>query len=177
VTFGSLRAYRYVRYRAPYPPDAPYNDAHGRFNDGIRFLLYVADDPSSATAEFYRRNPEFLLDRTIPSIELYELDLLISGRCLDVRTSAQAAAVGVPFDRLRSNDTDEDARYVECRALADAAEQLGCGIAYPSAASTSTAAWCLALFGRPSASTWSCLGYSEQPLPVLTAAQVRVLPA
>ncbi|MEJ7764024.1 MAG: RES domain-containing protein [Acidimicrobiales bacterium] len=177
VVLGPLRAYRYIRYRAPYPPDDPYNDSHGRFNNGVRLVLYVGETAAAATAEFYRRNPEFLADQTIARIQVFALDLIVAGRCLDLRTAANAAAVGVPFERLRSNDVDETARYAECRLIADEVEPLGSGLAYPSAAVTLSSAWCLVLFGRATAATWQCEGYSELPVPTLADADVRRVPA
>lgn len=177
VTFGALRAYRYVRFRSPWPPDAEYNDSSGRFNNGIRFTLYVADDVMGATAEFYRRNPEFLDDQSIADIRVFALDLVIPGRCLDVRTQAYAHAVGVTFDRLRSNDSNEAVRYAECRALAEVVEPLGCGIAFPSAAYVTPSPWCLVLFGRPSNATWRCASYTEIATPIISPSEVRQVPA
>lgn len=177
VTFGSLRAFRYIRYRAPWSPAAASNSSGGRFDNGVRLTLYVADNAKAATAEFYRRNPEFLPDQTIARIQVFALDLTIVGRCLDVRTPANAAAVAIPFDRLRSNDRDEATRYAECRRLADDTEPVGCGIAYPSAASTATGAWSLVLFGLPAAATWRCDNYDELVVPEITESDVRLLPA
>ena len=48
--FGSLTGYRYLPYAATYSPDAPYGSGDGRFDDGLRFTLYVADAPEAATA-------------------------------------------------------------------------------------------------------------------------------
>lgn len=175
VTFGSLRAYRYIRYRAPWSPAVAYNDSGGRFSNGVRLTLYVADDAKGATAEFYRRNPEFLVDQTIARIRVFALDLTIAGRCLDVRTPANASAVAIPFGRLRSNDHDEVTRYAECRVLADEVEPVGCGIAYPSAARTETDAWSLVLFGRPAAATWRCDDYVELAVPAVATSEVRCL--
>ena len=159
------------------PADEPYNSPNGRFNNGIRFTLYVADDATGATAEFYRRYPEFLAAPDIPAVQIYALDLSISGRCLDVRSRASAAVVGVPFDRLRSSDPDEATRYSECRMIADQVDALGCGVAYPSAASTATDAWCLVLLGMPTLTTWTCTAYVEVPMPILSDADVHVLTA
>ncbi len=169
-------AFRYVPFRASYPPDAPYNSPRGRFNDGVRFTLYVSNSLRGATVEFYRRHSEFLSDQGIARIRVYTLTLDITGPCLDVRTPADAAAAGVVFDRLRSNEADESLRYADCHALADGVGTLACGIAYPSAAHADQMTWCLVLFGRPASATWWCSGYSELVVPTINPAEVRRLP-
>jgi hypothetical protein len=90
--------------------------------------------PAAAASEFLRRHPEFLLLQDASRIRIWGFDVTVSDPVLDVRTEAKADLINFPFDRLKSNDADERARYTECRELATDVEEKGTGIEYPSPA-------------------------------------------
>jgi hypothetical protein len=128
-------------------------------------------------AEFFRRSPELLDFQDDLRIVLFELDLEVSGMCLDVRGASSQAAVGITSDRLTSSESDEEVRYAECRALAREVVAAGhVGIRYPSAAATWAGAGNSVLFGGHGASTWECRSHREVGAPRLTAADVSPLP-
>jgi hypothetical protein len=169
---GLVTRYRYLPRDATYEPDSPWSGS-GRFDDGRRFTLYLADTAVGATAEFLRRHPEFLALQDRIVIQLFELGLEIDNPCLDVRDASGAAHAQIPFERLTSSDDDPAVRYAECRELASDTEAAGgTGIAYPSAAYRGETN--LVMFSeQPSAVPWTTLTKTEVPRPTVDAARVQ----
>ena len=131
--------------------DSPWR-GDGRFDNGVRYTLYLAHSAEGATAEFFRRHPEFLAMQEKVRIQLFKLTMVIPGASLNVRTEDAANRAGVLYKRLQSNDEDQALRFEECRALADDVESIGGeGIAYPSAAYDGT--WNLVAFGEAAYAT------------------------
>jgi hypothetical protein len=157
---GDVSLYRFIPTYAEYSPASPWHGS-GRFDNGSRLTLYLASTREAAIAEFLRRHPELLDFQDALRIRLFRVDVLVSGSCLDVRTREKAASAEVEFDRLRSNDADEETRYWECRRLADEVEVVGHGIGYPSAA-VNNHDWCLVLFGE-SGQGWEAASWEEIP--------------
>ncbi|WP_165640164.1 RES family NAD+ phosphorylase [Klenkia brasiliensis] len=171
---GKIRAYKWVNSSSSYDADSPWFGV-GRFGDGSGKTLYVAESDTGAVAEFLRRHPEFAELQDALAIRLYEIDLDVVGRCLDVRTAAGQTAARVSLDRLVSSEDDEVARYRESRQLATQAQGEGfTGIAYPSAAAM-WACWNLVLFNDPSTTTWQSRACREIPVPKVDPANVRFL--
>ena len=78
--------------------------------------LYVSESAVGATAEFYRRNPEFLDNQPpLAKLSVFQLDLELMTRTLDVRSPGNATTVGINFDRLRSSEARPARRYRECQ--------------------------------------------------------------
>lgn len=169
---GRLSTYRYVPAEATYDPGSPWAGS-GRFDDGKRLTLYVADAPQTAVAEFLRRHPEFLDLQDALRIRVYEVIVITEDRVLDVRTPADAAAAGITHARLVSSESDEKTRYVECRALADTTQAECIGIAYPSAA-LDAEHWSLVLFG-PRGDAWTSEPAREVPRPFVSPGDVAVI--
>jgi len=180
VTLGRIRCYRYIPYAAPYSPQAPYEGGSGRFCHlgHLRLTIYVAENAEGATCEFYRRRPEFLpFQGEIARIRLFEMEMLVSHVCLDVREPAGATQVGIDYEQLRSNDPSETARYAQCRELADQVETAnGAGIAYPSA-SWRDLAWNLVLFGNPEPDWWRVETCDEIEVPHIDPEAVTAIPS
>ena len=81
---GSIRVYRWLPADASYAPVDPWPSL-GRFGDGTRNTLYVAETAQGAMAEFFRRHPELLQLQASEELRLavFELGLDVLGRCLD----------------------------------------------------------------------------------------------
>lgn len=138
----------------------------------------MAETDRGAMAEFFRRSPDLLDFQDELAIALYELDLEVADECLDTRTSALQAVVGITHERLTSSDSDENIRYADCRNLSLEAVSAGLvGIYYPSAAATWPTAFNLVLFGHQSSASWQCLAHREVDRPRMTSADVNPLPA
>ena len=171
LDLGQVRLFRYLPLHAPYPADAPFAGGHGRFDAG-QATLYLADTAEGAVAEFYRQHPEFLASQgTVERFDLFEVELIVSGPVLDVRTPSQARAAGIAFDRLTSSDAEPVARYRECRDLAQRCGQSTTGIVYPSAALQS-GSWNLVVFDEPIPQRWSACTTLPVPTPFVDATAV-----
>lgn len=122
------------------PRDAKYRSSEawpgsGRFDDGATPTLYLSFTPEGATAEYLRRNPEFMDIQHDLKIDIFEVHISSESEGLDVSNESLAEAVGVKWERLRSSDPDEQIRYRECRQLArEVIDISGISIKYPSAA-------------------------------------------
>ncbi len=167
--------YRYLAEGATYAPDSPWNGGAGRFDNGRRYTLYLANTPEGAVAEFLRRHPEFLGLQDVLRIRVFRVGATTLRRCRDVRDDAKAAASGITIERLTSNDADEARRYRECRELAARSED-GAGITYPSAARQVAGSWCVVLFGEEG-DRWSSAGWVEVARPHVNPAEVTPLPS
>lgn len=172
-TPGRGRYFRYLAEDVVRRPDSPWH-GEGRFDNGIRYTLYLAETPEGAAAEYYRRHPEFLGLQDYVKIRVYQLDMELPEPHLDVRTRPLAVRAEIDFERLVSNDADPNLRFKECRELADDVElTAGFGLAYPSAARQHESN--LVTFGEASAH-WSTYGIDEVARPVVDPASVQVLP-
>jgi hypothetical protein len=128
-------------------------------------------------AEFFRRAPELIDFQDDLNIVLFELDLEVQGKCLEVLDQTSRVNVGITLERLTSSEPDETARYRECRQLAHDVEDEGhSGIMYPSAAAAWPAAGNLVLFGEQDPGSWECHGHREVARPRLMARDVNPLP-
>lgn len=167
-----LLAYRWQQNESPYAPCNLYPGL-GRFGDGTVRTVYVAETARGAMAEFFRRSPELIDFQDDLTVVLFELDLSISGDCLDVRDAPEQLAVGITVERLTSSEVDEGSRYGECRALArQVVNARLTGIFYPSAAATWSPAWNLVLFAASDPVEWECLEHRPVDRPRLDAAEV-----
>lgn len=120
---------------ADYPADSPWPTSTGRFDDGERPTLYVSSSPEGAVAEFLRRHPELVGLQEALRLRVFAFDLTVQIPGCDVRSESQASAVGFPYERLSSSESDPETRYAECRELVrDVESESGVGVAYPSAA-------------------------------------------
>lgn len=171
---GLRQLYKWQDAGAAYEPCSPYPSV-ARFGDGTYKTLYVAESAAGAMAEYFRRHPELLDFQDDLVIGLYELDLNVTGDCLNVSDATGQASVGITSARLSSSDPDQDVRYVECRELAAASVALGLtGVIYPSAG----AAWAvrnLVLFHDPEPGRWTCGGHRPTTRPHVTPSDVRPL--
>lgn len=150
---GETSQFRYLSAGASYSPADAYPGA-GRFDNGTRRTLYVSSTAQGAVSEFYRRHPELLNMQDSVVLQLFEVTLEVVAQVLDVNDDDDATAEGIHPGRLVSSDPDPDDRYGQCRALADRVElAAGCGIRYPSAASTTRPAN-LVVFGRPTPTSY-----------------------
>jgi hypothetical protein len=156
--------YRWIPRSAVYGPHTEHVGVSGRFDNGLRLTFYVASTPEGALAEYLRRNPEYLNDQDILDIRVFELKFDVVVSALDLSTHEKSSRVGIQFERLRSSDLDEHARYAECRLLADEVEARGVGILYPSAALRDRATN-LACLGPQSSVAWRISTYEEVALP------------
>jgi hypothetical protein len=93
---------------------------------------------------------------------------------LDVSIEDNAEVVGILFERLRSNDLEENARYLECRALAAEVDGRGNGILYPSTALRDEATN-LVCFGPQAPDIWRVTMSEEVDRPVVDPGIVTVL--
>lgn len=171
----SLRVHRVIQHDAGYEPDAPYQSLEGRFSNGSRSVLYVADQAEGALAEWLRWHPELLELQDYLRVHVFQISISITSTSLDVRTEGQAALIPFPFERLVSDDRDESVRYRECRALADDCEAAsGTGIRSPSAADPEFRRSNVTLFGEEGGD-WHSDGYFEVPRPYIPVTAVRPL--
>lgn len=126
------------------PPNARYRSCEawpgsGRFDDGTTPTLYLSFTPEGATAEYLRRNPEFMDIQDYLKIDIFEVYISSESEGLDVSSENLADAVGIEWERLRSSDTNEQIRYRECQQLArEVIDVSGVSIKYPSAALEAT---------------------------------------
>lgn len=163
VRLGTVVMYKYV------PAGYTYNPAESwwsknRFSNGSFRTLYLAASARGALAEFLRRHPELLDFQDELIIEMYEIEAVVNGECLDVRTPLKCEIIGAAFSDLTSSDADEVERYRVCRCVGQESRDRGfTGILYPSAALSGT--YNLALFDEPSAKGWSCARCDEVELP------------
>lgn len=172
---GSLVTYKWQDAAATYPPDSPWFSL-SRFGGGSHKTLYVAETSEGAVAEFLRRHPELIDFQDDLRIVLYELRLQVDGGCVDLRDPRIVATMGIEPDRLTSSDRDEDARYAECRRVAETSVQADAsGIFYPSAA-TVWVAWNLVLLGDSGPRRWTCESYHAVARPRLADVDIRALP-
>jgi RES domain len=171
---AEITVYRFLKDTAWWSPTST-KPGTGRFDDGVRFTLYIAESPDGAVAEFYRQSPTLLSLQNFASFRVYEIALRVDARCADVRTAPLAAGAKIAFGRLKSNDPDADVRYFECRELASEVENDGgAGIASPSAALVGPGCWNLALFGE-AGPDWNVVSTREVPRPIIDPARVVVL--
>ena len=168
--FRRAITFRFLPERADYDPASPWIGS-GRFDDGRRLTLYLADAPEAAVAEFLRRHPELLYLQDALKIRVFEIEVVSDQRLLDVRVDADARAVGIEPDRLVSSDLDESIRYAECRELAARVEAECIGIGYPSAALRSDHHWNMVLFGPPG--DWTAERVREVTPPRVVPGEVR----
>lgn len=172
---GRIIGYKWLSKDAGYSPCSPYPSI-ARFGDGTIRTIYVAETTRGAMAEFFRRAPELIDFQDDLQIVLHELDVDITGECLDVLEAASRGTVGISLGLLTSSDVDEVARYLECRELAREVVMEGLtGIFFPSAAATWSPAWNLVLFAEQTPVPWTCLNHREVAPPRLAAADVRSL--
>jgi hypothetical protein len=172
---GVIVRYRTLSALARYEPDEPFPSGTGRFSNGLRYVLYLADSAEGAVAEWLRVYPEFLHLQDALRIRVSEVTIDGSSPALDVRDSTQAAKVPFPFARLRSSEHDPLVRFHECHDLADDADAaLAAGIAYPSAAYDVPNACNIVLFAEPP-SRWRSLGVSDVTRPRVDPVSVRRL--
>jgi RES domain-containing protein len=174
LTLGRITVYRILDAAAPYEPDDPFASSGGRFSNGHRKVLYLAQSPEGAVAEWLRQHPEFLqlqaaLRVRVSQVEV-DVPLVVT---LDVRTPSQTAKIPFPFDRLRSSEADPAVRYNECRDLADECDG-SAGIASPSAAYEAPGAWNVVLFGERG-DRWSSLGHAPVDRPDVEPALIRLI--
>lgn len=175
---GILTLYKWQDSAATYTPDSPWYGI-GRFGDGSRKTIYLAESARGAMAELFRRHAElFGLEGGDLNIRLYALEVEVVGPCLDVRDSAGQAAVGIEAERLTSSDQEDDVRYAECRQLADDTVAGGMiGIGYPSAAAQ-WQTWNVVLFDDQDTARWTCSAVAEvSTLPEVLPTEVNVLAA
>ncbi len=133
ISAGTRLLYRWIPPRVPYGVVAPW-PGMGRFDCGPP-TLYFSHSPEGALAEYFRRHPELLPYQERLKATLFQIGLTAMDVGLDVSERHLALAVGVPWDRLRSNDLRASKRYAECQGLAsDVNAKGGCTIVYPSAA-------------------------------------------
>lgn len=174
VTLGTVTVYRALDAAASYEPDDPFASSGGRFSDGHRKVLYLAQTPEGAIAEWLRQHPEFLAMQAALRVRVSQVEVDVAAvDALDVRTPAQASKIPFPYDRLRSSDRDPTLRYVECRELASDCDA-SAGIAAPSAAYDAAGAWNVVLFGDRG-NRWASLGHTPVDRPTVDPASVRLL--
>jgi len=172
---GNLRLFKWVDAAAAYDPASSY-PSEGRFGDGSFPTLYLAESAEGAMAEFFRRHVELLALQDDLRIRLFEIEVNVTGDCLDVRSTTGQWAVGISRERLTSSDADEGVRYAECRQLAhDTLGAGGRGIGYPSAGA-SWETWNLVVFGDDG-DGWTAISRAEVACPRLAASDVRALSA
>jgi len=166
--------YRTLPGGAWYAPDTTWPTSSGRFDDGVRTTLYVSTTSEAAVAEFLRPNPSLLKIWDVVRIRLYELDIEVVGRVMDVVDPKEALAQGIDPERLTSSDPDPVDRYRECRELAEQVEvKDGLGIRFPCAALVEHPPN-VVVFGEPHASSWVVQGSTELPRPLPTPAAALV---
>lgn len=172
ASFGAVTVFRWLPHGATYDPASPWYSPESRFGSANRVTLYVAENSTGAMAEFYRRNPEFLQMQDAVRVRLFQIELLVAGLCLDLRTEERAQAAGVVFEDLRSSSPT----YEVCQSLGDAVCNggVGVGVGYPSA-SYRDHAWNLVLFGDPSPTSWESVGANEVPRPYVLPADVTLI--
>ncbi len=169
----TILLHRVVQDDADYDPDDPFQSVSGRFSNGTRWVIYLAEEAEGALAEWLRWHPEFLDLQDELRVHIFQVRVDVKARSLDVRTGEQAALSSFPFHRLVSNDEDESIRYQECRALADDCDANGGGgIRSPSAADPWFLHCNFTLFGEKGGS-WISRGFIEVPRPTISRDSVR----
>jgi hypothetical protein len=149
MTPHTARFFRALVTDAPYPADEPYHLGGGRFCNDMRLTLYVADSAETAMSEWLRHNPEMIDLQQDLLVSVFAIDISWNRNELDVRTADLAALIPFPFDRLISNEADCDARYRECRDLADSCEAIGGGgITWDSPSTPGIGRWNSVFFGN-----------------------------
>lgn len=171
---GSLSVYRVLDAEATYAPDAPFPSSEGRYSNGIRKVLYVAQTPEVAVSEYLRHHPEFLGLQPYLRLRISEITLDVPAvEALDVRTEEQAAKIPFPYHRLVSSERDAVTRNSDCQELADSCDGSS-GITGPSAALAVLGPWTFALFGERG-DRWISNGCADVPRPTIDPASVRLL--
>ena len=129
----------------------------------------------TATAEFFRPRRHLLALQDAVQLRLYEITLEGRANSLDVKNEANARRVGIPYERLISNDLDSATRYQECRELAIAVEARGIGVEYPSAA-VRGADWNIVLFGEPGEDRWVVQAIADADVPAVDLGDIEFVP-
>lgn len=174
VVPGALTVYRVLDAEAPYEPDDPFPSSEGRYSNGIRKVLYVAQTPEVAVSEYLRHHPEFLDLQPYLRLRVSEITIDIPAvAALDIRAEEQADKIPFPYHRLISSERDPVIRNAECRELADSCDSSS-GITGPSAALDVLGAWTFALFGDKT-DRWTSNGCTDIPRPTVDPALVRPL--
>lgn len=159
---------------AAYAPDDPFQSSEGRYSNGIRKVLYVAQTPEVAISEYLRHHPEFLDLQPYLRLRISEITIEVPVvATLDVRTEEQAAKIPFPYHRLLSSERDACTRYADCRELADSCDSSS-GVTGPSAALAVPGPWTYALFGERG-DRWVSNGCTDVPRPTIDPASVRLL--
>ncbi|BBH17538.1 hypothetical protein Back2_18250 [Nocardioides baekrokdamisoli] len=171
-----LRLYKFMRdVDVPvYSPAAPNPYSVGRFGAGGWPTLYLAESSAAAMAEFFRINPSLLSVQGGVKVTVFEIEIEVWGRLVDVRSTADAFAAGIDPAELVSSDPEPAKRWKACQEFAAAARADGAvGIVYPSAASAGS--WNLVLFDEPDVSTWTVVDVAEVGRPTIDPAVVCFL--
>lgn len=171
-----LRLYKFMRDVdvSLYSPDAPNPNSVGRFGTGDWPTLYLAESSTAAMAEFFRVNPSLLSVQAGVKVTIFEIEIEVCGRLLDVRNASDAIAAGIDPSELVSSDPDPIKRWKACQKFAAAARADGvAGIVYPSAALAGS--WNLVLFDQPDASQWTTVAIAEVERPTIDPVDVCVL--
>jgi len=176
MTPNTTRFFRALVTDAPYPADEPYHLGGGRFCNGMRLTLYVADSAETAMSEWLRHNPEMIDLQDDLLVSVFAIDISWSRNVLDVRTPDLAALIPFPFDRLISNDANGDTRYRECRELADSCDAVGGGgITWDSPSAPGLGRWNRVFFGNRGEG-WVSVVTSSVDRPRIPSHSIRSVP-
>lgn len=168
-----MRLYKWMRAvdAEMFLPTAPHPSSIGRFGDGSFSTLYLAETAEGAMAEFFRSNPSFLAQQAGLKVRLFGITVEVIGATHDLCDVDTCSALGIPPERLTSNDRDPAVRWAECQAVARQVRAGGAiGLIYPSAALPG--GWNLVLFDEPAPTAWRAIDHEDEEAPYVDPARV-----